>query len=306
MKNQRSYFKNNYDLYLMLLPAVAFYLIFKYTPMYGLLISFQDFNLFKGVFHSKWVGLDVFRDLLDQHMFWQSFGATLRLNLLTLAVGFPAPIVLALLLNEVANDKFKRVIQSISYMPHFISWVVVYGMIVTFVMPNTGFANVLLKQIGLPQIDFLTNLHWWLVTYIGSSVWKEIGFSSILYLAALSSIDSALYESADIDGAGRFRKIWHVTLPGIRSTVVILLILQVGRLVTIGFEQPYLFGNAMVSDYSNVLSVYIYKNGILQSQWSLATAMGLFLSVINFILLMLANVIATKMGESGLFGGKAR
>jgi len=301
-----SYFKNNYDLYLMLIPAAVFYLVFKYGPMYGILIAFQDYNLFAGVLHSKWVGLDVFKQVLGERTFWRSFASTLELNFLTLLAGFPAPIIVALMLNEITGKKFKRIVQSISYMPHFISWVVVYGMIVTFVMPETGFVNVMLKNMGLEQIHFLTEMPWWITLFVGAGIWKDVGWGSIIYLGALASIDPSLYESAEMDGAGRFRKIWHVTLPGIKSTVVIMMILNIGRMMSIGFEQPYLMGNAMVSDISNVLSVYIYKNGIEQSQWSFTTAIGLCLSVVNFAMLLFANFVATRLGEDGLFGGKSK
>lgn len=301
-----NYLRNNYDLYLMLIPGMLFYVIFKYGPMYGILMAFQDYNIFAGVFHSKWVGLDVFKQVMSEKTFWKSFAATLELNVLSLVVSFPAPIIFALLLNEIKSTAFKRVVQSISYMPHFISWVIVYGLIVNFTMTDTGLFNVILKHMGSEQIAFLTTKSWWIVVYLVSHIWKEVGWSCIIYLSALSSIDPSLYEAAEVDGAGRLQKIWHITLPGIKSTIVIMLILAIGKLVSIGFEQPFLMGNAMVSDLSNVMSVYIYNNGILQSQWSFTTAIGLFQSVINFILVMSSNKISTLLGEDGLFGGKSK
>lgn len=303
-KSKTNYFRNNYDLYLMLIPAVAFYLIFKYGPMYGVVIAFQDYNLFTGVLHSKWVGLEVFKQVLSEKTFWRSFFSTLELNFISLIAGFHAPIIVALLLNEITNNKFKRVVQSISYMPHFISWVIVYGMMVTFTLPDTGLFNVILKYLGFQQIHFLTSIPWWIAMFVGAGIWKEVGWGAIIYLSALSSIDPSLYESADIDGAGRFSKMWNVTLPGIKSTVVIMMILSIGKIVSIGFEQPYLMGNALVSDISNVLSVYIYKNGVEQSQWSFTTAIGLCLSIVNFAMLLFANFVSTRLGEEGLFGGK--
>lgn len=305
-KSGWNYIKNNFDLYLMLIPGMLFYLIFKYAPMYGILMSFQDYNLFVGVLHSKWVGLDVYKQVISDKTFWRSLTSTFELNMISLVAGFPIPIIFALLLNEIKNNKFKRVIQSISYMPHFVSWVIIYGLIVSFASPDTGLFNVVLKHLGMHQIQFLTTKSWWIVTYIGSGIWKDVGWGAILYLSALSSIDPSLYEAADVDGAGRFKKMWNITLPGIRGTIVIMLILQIGRIVSIGFEQPYLLGNAVVSDLSNVLSVYIYNNGVVQSQWSFTTAIGLFLSLINFIMLTIANTVSIKLGEEGLFGGKSK
>ena len=306
-KNQRSalkYFVHNYDLYLMLIPAIIFYVVFKYIPMYGILIAFEKYNLFQGVFKSPWVGLSVFKDVMSQKTFWHILINTLRLNLLSLVCAFPAPIILAILLNEIANAKFKKIVQSVSYLPHFISWVIVYGMLVAFVSPDTGLFNVVLKHFGFHQMDFLLKNGSWLATYILSGIWKDVGWATILYIAALTSIDPSLYEAASIDGCGRFKSMVHVTLPGIKSTIVILLIMGIGKMMSIGFEQPYLMGNAMVSDISNVLSTYIYDNGIVKAQFSFTTAVGLFQSVINFILLMSADFVARSLGEDGLFGGK--
>lgn len=303
-KSRFTYFLHNYDLYLMLIPAIIFYCLFKYIPMYGILIAFEKYNLFEGVFKSKWIGLSVFKDVMSQKTFWHILFNTLRLNILSIVAAFPAPIILALLLNELANEKFKKFVQSVSYLPHFISWVIVYGMLVAFIGPDTGLFNVLLKHFGFHQIDFLLQKGPWLATYILSAIWKDIGWSTILYIAALTSIDTSLYEAAAIDGCGRFKSMIHVTLPGIKSTIVILLIMQIGRMMTIGFDQPYLFGNAMVSDISNVLSTYVYDNGIVKAQFSFTTAVGLFQAVVNFILLMSADFIARALGEDGLFGGK--
>lgn len=305
-KSRSCFLKDNYGLYLMLLPAMMFYVIFKYFPMYGILIAFQNYNPFKGVFQSQWVGLDVFREVLSQKTFWQILMNTLRLNLLSLIVGFPMPILFALMLNEIKRTRFKKAVQSVSYMPHFISWVIVYGMIVTFFSNDTGLVNVLLRHLGMQQVSFLTNQSWWLVIYIFSGIWKEMGWAAILYISALSAIDPSLYEASSMDGAGRFRNMWHITLPGIRSTIVIILILNLGRLMSIGFEQPYLLGNTMVSNVSNVLSTYIYNNGLVRAQYSFTSAVGLFQSVANFIMLILANFISTRLGEDGLYGGKRK
>jgi putative aldouronate transport system permease protein len=303
-KKKTSYFRDNYGLYLMLLPAATVYIIFRYVPMYGILMAFQNYNLFAGVFHSEWVGLDVFKEVMSQRTFWQVFLNTLRLNLLSLIVGFPMPVLFALLLNEISRRRFKKIVQTISYMPHFISWVIVYGMLVMFVSKDTGLFNVILKEVGLKQINFLFGHGWWYTFYLGLGIWKGMGFDSIMYLSALSAINTELYEAAEIDGASRLRKTWHVTLPGIRSTIVILLILKIGNITTIGFDQPYLMGNPMVTDIADVLSTYIYRNGIEHAQFSFTTAVGLFQSVINFILLLITDKVARRFGESGLFGRK--
>lgn len=298
------YFQNNYDLYLMLIPAMIFYVLFKYIPMYGILIAFEKYNLFQGVFKSQWVGLSVFKDVMSQKTFWHILMNTLRLNLISLVAAFPAPIILALLLNELKVEKFKKIVQSVSYLPHFISWVIVYGMLIAFVSTDTGLFNVVLKHFGFNQIDFLLKKNTWLATYILTGIWKDVGWATILYMAALTSIDTTLYEAAAIDGCGRFKSMLHVTLPGIKSTIVILLIMNIGKIMTIGFDQPYLMGNAMVSDISNVLSTYVYDNGLVKAQFSFTTAVGLFQSVVNFILLLSADFVARAMGEDGLFGGK--
>jgi putative aldouronate transport system permease protein len=288
-----------YDLYIMLIPGIAAYVIFHYLPLYGVAMAFQDFNLFKGVWGSPWIGLEVFRDVFREKSFWIAFVSTLRLNLLLLAT-FPVPIVFALFLNEINSVLFKKSVQSISYLPHFVSWVIVYGLVLNFFSPDTGLVNVMLKGAGGRQVAFLTTRAWWLFVYVCSHLWKEVGWSAIIYLAALSAIDPQLYEAARIDGAGRFKCMWHVTLPGIKQTVVILLILRIGQMMSIGFEAPYLFGNALVSDVSSVISTYIYQIGIVNAKYSFTTAVGLFQAVINFLLLLVADFAARLSGTDGI------
>lgn len=301
-----TYLKGNYDMYLMLLVPVAFYFIFKYVPIYGLVLAFKEYNFQKGIMGSPWVGLEVFQSLFQNRMFWLSIRNTLFLNILSLVVTFPIPIIFALFLNEIRNRRFKKVVQSVSYLPHFISWVIFYGIIVALTAKNTGVINVLLKSMGLEQQNFLTHKGWWLFIYVFSGVWKETGWQAILYLSALAGIDQELYEAAAIDGAGRFQRMWHVTLPGIKSTIVTILILQMGKIMTIGFEKPFLLGNSMVSDMSTVLSTYIYTMGITKAQFSMTTAAGLFQSVINFALVMASDKIAKLLGEEGLFAMKEK
>jgi putative aldouronate transport system permease protein len=291
------YLKSNYEFYLMLLPVVLFYVIFKYIPMYGVLIAFKDYNFMLGVLKSPWVGWEVFREIFRDSSFWNALYNTLWLNFLQLVINFPLPIIFALFLNEIKAKCFKKVVQSISYLPHFISWVIVYGLILTFTNTDNGLISVVFRSLGLQPINFLTNKVWWYVIYIGSGVWKSVGWATILYISALGTIDSGLYEAASIDGAGRFKSMWHITLPGIRSTIAIVLIMNIGKMMTIGFDQPYLLGNSMVSDISNVLSTYTYDIGLIRAQYSLATAIGLFQAVVNLALLLTADFTIRHLGE---------
>lgn len=302
----RTYWRNNYQYYLILLPPLLFYGIFKYIPMYGLLIAFQDYNFMAGVFHSPWIGWDVFKEVFNDAGFWTAFYNTIRLNLLTLVMGFPIPILFALFLNEIGHKGFKRLVQSISYLPHFISWVIMYGMILAFLTPQTGLINVLLHKLSRADINFLYDKGWWLFVYVFTYIWKDMGWSAIIYLAALTSIDQQLYEAAAMDGAGRFKSMWHITLPGIKNTIIIMLLLNIGKMMTIGFDQPYNLGNLMVSDIATVLSTYIYDMGLIRARFSFTAAVGLFQSVINFGLLLGANAFARLLGEEGLFGGARR
>ena len=301
-----NYWRENYDLYVMLLPALAFYFIFRYVPIYGIVLAFKDYRFNLGIMGSPWIGLEVFKDVFRSRMFWQAFRNTLWLNLLSLAVGFPLPIIFALVLNEIRITGYKRVIQSISYLPHFISWVILYGIILALTARNTGIFNSMLVSLGRDQINFLTHRGWWLTIFVGSSIWKDTGWQAILYMSALTAIDPGLYEAAAIDGAGRWKSLVHITLPGIKGTIIILLILNVGRIMTIGFEKPFLLNNASVNDIGSVLSVYIFIMGIQRAQYSFTTAVGLFQSVINFALLIGADRIAKAFGEEGLFARKEK
>ncbi len=300
------YLRRNYQYYLMLLPALAFYCIFKYVPMYGVLIAFKDYNFMAGVMKSPWVGWDVFREVFRDQTFWTTLRNTIRLNLLSLIVGFPAPVIFALFLNEMAGKTYKRIIQSISYLPHFISWVIVYGLLLAFLYRETGLVNVLLKRLGFQEINFLAAKGWWYAVYVGSGIWKELGWSAIIYLSAMTAIDPQLYEAASIDGAGRFKLMWHITLPGIKNTFIVMLLLSIGRMMSIGFDQPYMLGNPMVSEISTVISTYVYEMGLVRARFSYTAAVGLFQSVVNLALLLGADRFARLLGEEGLFGGGRR
>ncbi|NOV01609.1 ABC transporter permease [Paenibacillus planticolens] len=289
-------------LYLFLLPALGFYLIFKYSPLYGEIIAFKDFQIMKGIWGSPWAGLKHFRVLLSNPDFWLVFRNTMLLNLYKLLFVFPAPIVLALMLNEIRSNWFKRTIQNLLYLPHFISWVVLGGVIVAILSPSTGVINTILEQVfGIEPIYFMTHTGWWPVMFTLSSNWQGAGWGTILYLAAMANIDPQQYEAAKIDGASKLRQIWHVTLPGIRPTIALLLILQMGQITDVGFEQVYNLQNEAVFSVSDVISTYVYRMGLQAAQYSYSTAVGLFQGVIALILMLTVNKITKAMGESGLW-----
>ncbi len=287
-------------LYALLLLPMAYIAIFKYAPIYGVLMAFQEYNIFQGISGSEWVGLDVFRFIFEQDSFYRALTNTLVLNLLDLAAGFPAPIILAILLNELRFTRFKKLTQTVLYLPHFLSWVIIGGM-VYLMFSSGGMANTMLSGLGLGKIEFLSDKTNWLIMYVAIGIWQSAGWGTILYLAAMISINKDLYEAADIDGCSRVRKIWHITLPGIKPTIIILLILQIGRMVSIGFDRPFVMGNSLVSDYSDVISTYVYRIGIGSGDFSQATAVGLFQSVVGLLFLVSANYVAKKIGENGIW-----
>jgi len=287
------------QLYFMLAVPIVVIFVFCYVPMWGILMAFQDYNLFKGVRGSKWVGFEVFTSVFHDKQFWSVLLNTIRINLLLL-LQFPFPLVFALLLNEMVSARFKRVVQSVSYLPHFMSWVIVYGLALAFLAPRTGWANALLRWIGASEIPFLTNKGWWLGTFFGVNLWKEVGWGSIIYIAAITSIDPALYEAASIDGAGRLQRLLKITIPSIRGTIVIMFLMAIAYMVDIGFEAPYLFGNVFVRDVADVLSTYIYDVGVVQARFSYTTAVGLFQSMVNIAILLSADFIARSLGQDGI------
>ena len=287
-------------LYVLLLVPLTYIAIFRYGPIYGVLMAFQDYNIFQGISGSEWVGLDVFQFIFEQKSFYRALKNTLVLNTLDLVVGFPAPILLAILLNELWHTRFKKLAQSVLYLPHFLSWVIIGGM-VYLIFSTGGIANSLVTSLGLNEIEFLSRKNNWIVLYVLVGVWQNVGWGTIIYLAALVGINKELYEAAAIDGCTRIRKIWHITLPGIKPTIIILLILQIGRMVSIGFDRPYVLGNSLVSEYSDVISTYVYRIGIGAGDFSQATAVGLFQSVVGLIFLLTANYITKKVGEQGIW-----
>lgn len=294
-------FLNNWQLYLMISLPLAYFLLFKYAPMLGVVVAFKEYNIFKGIWASEWIGLDAFREIFQMDAFKQALRNTFLLNLLDLVVGFPVPILLALLLNEIRVKWFKRSAQTMLYLPHFISWVVIGGLATQLLATNSGSVNIFLNSIGIDSIPFLSEKVHWVMTYLGTGIWREAGWGTILYLAALTGINKELYEAAEVDGATRLRKMWHITLPGIRQTIIILLILNVGQMAAIGFDRPFVLGNPGVSDVSEVISTYVYTVGIQSARYTIATAIGLFQSIIGLIFLLSAEYISRKVNDQGIF-----
>ena len=302
--NRRSagyYLRRDWRLYLMLLLPVAYYIIFKYIPMYGVTIAFKDYNMFKGINGSPWVGLKFFQRVFKQKEFYRVVRNTLVLNVLDLLFSFPAPILLAVVLSELRSQPFRKLSQTILYLPYFMSWVVISAIALQLFSPDTGIVNILIRRLGGNSIPFLSENNHWIATYVAIGVWQSAGWGSIIFMAAIAGINSELYEAAMIDGAGRFSRIIHVTLPGIRPTIVMMLILRMGSIVTISYEKPYLLGNTIVREVADVISTYVYRVGLEASNFSMATAVGLMQSVIGLILILSSNAIANRMDGSGIF-----
>lgn len=288
-------------LYLLALPGALYFLIFKYIPMGGILIAFQEYSPFQGFFHSKWVGFDQFARFFTGNDFFLLFRNTMMISLLNLVFFFPVPIALSLLLNEARNLKFKSAIQSIVYLPHFFSWVIIAGMTFLLFSQTGGIVNSLLVQMGFGKIDFLTNPNYFWVMLTIQSIWKEAGWGTVIFLAAIAGADPALYEAAKMDGANRLQQMWHITLPAIKNVIITLLILRLGQVMDVGFEQVYLMTNSAVSSVSDVFETYVFRMGVQNGQFSFTTAVGLFKSVVGLILVMGTNHLAKKFGENGLY-----
>jgi len=287
-------------IYLMLLPVMVYYIVFKYIPMYGVTIAFKDYNVFKGVLGSPWCGLEVFKKILSNKNFWEAIKNTLLLNFISLLVSFPLTIIVSLMLNEVLSTKFKKITQSVLYLPHFISWVVVAGIATNLFSQQGGTINQMFHALGLPSVPFLSDEGWWVFTYVLCNVWKEIGWGTIIYLAALTGVDESLYEAAYLDGATKLQRLFYITLPSIKSVIVTMLILQISKMMTIGLDAPLLLGNKKVMGVSEVISTYTYRLGIERAKYSDSTAIGLFQSVINIIILLAADKFAKAIGEDGI------
>ncbi|WP_019908626.1 ABC transporter permease [Paenibacillus sp. HW567] len=288
-------------LYVMLLPGVLYFVIFKYLPMYGLIISFQDYKPYQGITGSDWVGLKHFQRLFTEPDFLNILGNTLILFGMNILFYFPIPIILALMLNELRGTFFKRTFQTLIYLPHFMSWVIVVSISFVMVTMDGGIINELLAYFGFEKINFLLNPSWFRPMYILQVIWREAGWGTIIYLASIAAIDPGLYEAARMDGAGRLRQIWHITLPAIRGVIITLLILKIGSVLDLGFEHVYLMLNSMNREVAEIIDTYVYTAGLRQGQFSYSTAIGFFKSVIGLIMVMSVNKLSKKMGEEGVY-----
>lgn len=292
--------RKNYLLYLISLPGILFYILFAYLPLYGILIAFKDYSPMDGIWGSQWVGLKHFIDFFSSVSFVRVVRNTLLLNFYLIVFGFPAPIILALLLNEVRHKFFKRTVQTITYMPHFISMVVICGIIVDFTS-SSGIITQLFRWLGFDYVNLLQEAHLFRGIYVVSDIWQSVGWGSIIYLAALSGVDSALYEAASIDGAGKLKQLFHVTLPAITPTIVIMLIMRIGNIMSLGADKVILLYNPVTYETADIISSFVYRKGLIEADQSFATAVGLFNSVINFLLVFAANKTSRKLSGSSLW-----
>lgn len=285
--------------YLMLLPGLVWYMIYKYFPMYGVIIAFKDFSVINGITGSDWADpwYKYFRQFYNSPYFWELMRNTFLISVYKIFFGTVPPILFALLLNECRIQWLKRLVQTLSYMPHFLSWVIVYGIAIAFLSQTSGLVNRWIADAGGQPIDFLTSTEWFRSILVGSDIWRDLGWSAIIYLAAMAGIDPALYEAAKVDGAGRFRMIWNITLPGIRSVIILLLILKLGHIMDAGFEQIYIMYNIRVYPVADVIDTWVFRTGLQQMNFSLAAAVGLFQSAIGLILILATNRLANKWGE---------
>ncbi|MCX7885330.1 MAG: ABC transporter permease subunit [Caloramator sp.] len=299
-KRLKKDFSINKYIYLMALPMIIYFILFSYIPMYGIIIAFKDFSPRLGILGSKWVGFKHFYNFFKSIYFGRTFKNTALISIYSLLWGFPAPIILALLINEVRINKFKKAVQTITYLPHFISLVVICGLIIDFTATD-GLLNVILSKFGVTPVNWLTKPEWFRTIYISSGIWQSMGWDSIIYLAALTNINPSLYEAAMIDGASRWQQLIHITLPSIAPTIVIMLILNIGGLMSVGYEKIILLYNPLTYTTSDVISSYVYRKGILGANYSFSTAVGLIESAIGFTLVYFANKFSKKISEISLW-----
>lgn len=298
------YMKRYWQLYALLALPLLYLLVFKYAPMVYIQIAFKKYSIVQSVWKMPLAGnhgFEYFIKAFKNKDFLLALRNTLTLNLLDLVIGFPAPIIFALILNELCFKRFKKVVQTIAYMPHFLSWVIVYSLALQLFAPSEGLVNMMIEGLGGKSIPFLNDPAHWIATYIGVGVWQSFGWNSIVYLAAIAGINPELYEAAAVDGAGRFRKMWHITLPGIKPTIVVLLIMSLGNILGSGFDRPFAFQNNLVMKVADVISTYVYRTGIKGLQFSLTTAVGLFQSVVGVFFLLMANWLSRRLGERGIW-----
>lgn len=297
---KRTLERAHWVLILMALPGLLYFFTFKYIPLAGNLIAFQNYNLFQGLLHSKWVGFDHFIEMFRYDDFFQILRNSLKLGIYSILFGFPAPLVLALLLNELQAMWLKRPVQTLLYLPHFLSWVIVGGIFTNF-LDIGGWMNQLIGKIGIAPIDFIGDSSTFLGTVISISIWKEVGWGTIIYLAALAGINPSLYEAAKVDGAGRLRQMWSITIPSLMPAIIVLLLLRIGNMLDANVEQMLMFLNPLVRDVGEVFDTYIYRVGLLESQYSYTTAVGIFKSVVSLVLLVMVNSLSKKTTGEGIY-----
>ena len=294
------YLKRDWQLYVLLALPLVFAILFKYLPMTGLSIAFLDYDVTRGFAGSDFIGFDAFAEIFKMKDFYKALKNTIILNGLDLIIGFPAPIILAICLNEIKNKYFKRISQTVLYLPHFLSWVIIAGIFYQFLSPDSGYINVIIRNLGGQTVPFLTEKWHWLVSYCLIGVWQSMGWGTIIYLAAITGVNADLYEAAKVDGAGRWKQIWHVTLPCIRPTIVVMLIMSLGRILGVSFERPFTLSNGSVDDISYVISIFVYDYGLKNSRYNIATAVGLFQSVVGLIFVFASDRFAKALGEEGI------
>lgn len=293
--------KKNKLIYLMILPGLLYFFIYKYLPMYGLIISFQEYKPYLGISGSEWVGLEHFKRLFASPDFWMIFKNTLILFGLQIFVYFPIPIILSLMLNEVRHSFFKKGVQTLVYIPHFMSWVVIVSISYVMLTLDGGIVNAIIESLGFEKINFLLNEDWFRPMYILQVIWREAGWGTIIFLAAITAVDPQLYEAARMDGAGRFRQMWHITLPAIRNVIIVLLILKIGDVLELGFEHVYLLLNSSNRNVAEIFDTYVYVAGLQQGQFSYSTAVGFFKGAVGLIMVVFANWLAKKFNEEGIY-----
>ena len=289
------------ELYLMLILVIAYYLVFHYVPMYGAQIAFKDYKFNLGIIRSPWVGFEHFQYLFSLRSFKEIFRNTILISTYKLLFGFPAPIILAILLNELRIIPYKKAVQTISYLPHFLSWVILGAIFTQLLSPSTGAVNILLTKLGFEPIFFLGDKSWFRSVLVFTSVWKGVGWGSIIYLASIAGINPEIYEAAIVDGAGRMRRIWHVTLPGLTPVITILLIFAIGRLTLDDFDQIFNLYNPSVYSVGDVISTYTYRKGLIELQYSFSAAVGLFQNVISLALIVIVNWVTKRFNEYGIW-----
>ncbi|WP_221761344.1 ABC transporter permease subunit [Salibacterium salarium] len=293
--------KKNKWIYLMILPGILYFFIYKYVPMFGLIISFQDYKPYEGIMGSEWVGLEHFKRLFSDPDFWMIFKNTLILFALQIIIFFPIPIILSLMLNEVRQMYLKRSVQTLIYIPHFMSWVIIVSISYVLLTMDNGIVNGTLEAMGRQEVNFLLNPDWFRPMYVLQVIWREAGWGTIIFLAAISAVDVQLYEAARMDGANRFRQMWHITLPAIKGVIIILLILKIGDVLELGFEHVYLLLNASNREVAEIFDTYVYTAGLKQGQFSYSTAVGFFKGLVGLVLVIGANWLAKKAGEEGVY-----